>query len=311
MSRPNSITWPLTLALVGLTQIGSSADVPPTVDLSTFYKMGSVVEDRNGDSFADFATARIVMGSPATPGDIVAAANIAARLGLETTAMNIPVSRDVSGPGTGIVVGSGGAKAASLAAADSMTDDLGQGEGRVHFRAGAAPAVFVGGKTDDGTMAAAEYLAARLPYAWDVKGATLEKVGADLKDALKPSGVVVTSLAINDVIVTRQGVRRIVADIKLGTGADLAKARAALTQIAARVPKAETPAMLSYRGVEVLRVTLASGAATAGPGIDIKTAAKAERPQPIARRASGAKEGLDLSTIYSIDGGLGDSDNNL
>ncbi len=39
-----------------------------------------------------------------------------------------------------------------------------------------------------GIMAAAEYVAARLPYAWDMKGAILDKVVADIREALKPSG---------------------------------------------------------------------------------------------------------------------------
>lgn len=302
MSRPNSQTWPLLPALVlaALTRTGTTADVAPVRDLSTFFKVGLVVEDRNGDSFADFANAHFVLPTSPTEGQVVAAANIAARIGLETTAMNIPVSRGASGPGVGISI-------ATAKGPEAIT--LGADEGLVRFTPGNPGSLLVSGRTDGAIMAAAEYVAGRLPYAWDVKGATLDKVAGEIRDALKPSGIPTPDVAINEAVVGREGVSRLVATVKVGSAADLVKARAALSAIAARPLKATAPPALSYRGIAVLRVRLSAGAALAT--VDIKGVAKPERPQPIARRASGAKEGFDLSTLYSVDGGLGDSDNNL
>ncbi|MEO8499649.1 MAG: M14 family metallopeptidase [Vicinamibacteria bacterium] len=303
MSRSTSRPWPLflALALAALTRTGSTAEAPPPVrDLSTLFKVGLVVEDRNGDSFADFANVRLVLPPSPTEGQIAAAANIAARVGLETTAMDIPVKRGADGPEVAISI-------ATATGPDALA--LGPDEGLVRFMPGAPSSLLVTGKTDAGTMSAAAYVAARLPFAWDVKGATLEKVEADIREALKPAGVIPTDVSINEVLVGSDGVSRLVASVKVGSGAELVKARAAMTAIAARLPGLKTPPPLSYRGVTSLRVALASGAAHAT--VDIKGAAKPARPQPIARRASGAKDGLDLSTIYSIDGGLGDSDNNL
>ena len=302
MSRPNSRSWPFTLALAlaALTRTGSTAEAPAVRDLSTFFKVGLVVQDRNGDSFADFANARFVLPSSPTEGQIVAAANIAARIGLETTAMDIPVGRGATGAGVAISI---------TTATGPEALALGADDGLVRFTPGDPGSLLVTGKTDTSIMAAAEYVAARLPYAWDVKGATIEKVAGDIREALKPSGVSLTDVAINEAVVSREGVSRLVASVKVRSAADLVKARAALTAITTRLPNAPAPPALSYRGVTTLRVALTAGAARAT--VDIKGVAKPEKSQPVARRASGAKEGLDLSTFYSIDGGLGDSDNNL
>jgi hypothetical protein len=302
MTDRHARLWSLGLALLlaGATRQSHGADAAPPQDLSSLFKVGLVVQDRNGDSFADFANVRFVLPASPTAGQVAALANIAARVGLETTAMNIPVDRGTSGPGLSVVVGS--ASPAEVAA-------LGPDEGLIRFTAGEAPSLLVVGKTDAGVMAAAEYVAARLPHAWDVKGATLEKVVADVKEAIKPSGATLTEVTIREVVASRLAAARVVVGVALPTASDLAKARTTLAGIAARLPKAGAKDALSYRGVTTLRVVLASGPTKAT--VDIKGVAKPERPQPLARRASGAKEGLDLSTFYSIDGGLGDSDNNL
>ena len=301
MSYLHPTALPLTVAigLAGLTQTSHSAEPVTASNLSTVFKVGSLVEDRNGDSFADFANVRFVLPPAPTSGQIVAAANIAARIGLETTAMDIPLRRG-EGPGVAIEV---------MAAVGPSAAALSDEEGLVRFSPGASASLLVAGRTDAGTMAAAEYVAGRLPYAWDVKGATLEKVAAELKDALKPSGANVSEVSINEVVASREAATRVVAAVTLATPADLVKAQTALRAIAARPASASAPAALSYRGVLTLRVILSSGSRTVT--VDIKGVSKPGMPQPLARRASGAKAGLDLSTLYSIDGGLGDSDNNL
>lgn len=298
-SRTTALPFALALVSAGFSQTSHSAEPASAADLTTLFKMGTIVQDRNGDSFADFANVRFVLPAAPTSGQIVAAANLAARVGLETTAMNIPVKRG-DGPEVAIEVGAAkGPGAATLA----------EGEGVVRFTPGDSPSLLVSGRTDAGTIAAAEYVAGRLPYAWDVKGPTLEKLAADLKDALKPSGAAVSAVSINEVVASHEGATRVVATVACTAPADLVKARAALRAIDLRPTNAAVPPVLSYRGVMTLRVILNSGTQTAT--VDIKGVAKPERPQPVARRASGAKEGLDLSTLYSIDGGLGDSDNNL
>src|SRR5690348_9966256 len=60
-------------------------------DLSTLFAPGQLLQDKNGDGFVDFVNARIVLGEKPAAGDVSAAADIAARLGFETMAMNLPL----------------------------------------------------------------------------------------------------------------------------------------------------------------------------------------------------------------------------
>jgi hypothetical protein len=298
-THPRTGRLGLALAIAALSGGGQGAETPvPTIDLGSLFKLGATLLDTNGDTFADAAAVRFVLPPHPTAAQIAAAANVAARIGHETSAMDIPVQRDGAGPGIAITVGP-----ASAAEATGLKDD----EGHVQFIA-AKSSLFITGRTDEGTLAAGEYVAARLPYAWDVKGATLSKVASDIQETLRLAGVVPSSIELSEAVVTRQGVSRLVASIRLASGADMSKAKEALSRIASRLPQS-SPRALSYRGVASLRLHLTSSAVSAV--INIKTAEKPDSPKPISRRTSGAKEGLDLSTLYAIDGALGDSDNNL
>src|SRR6266852_436588 len=61
------------------------------LSLSELFKPGVVFQDRNGDGVVDFVDARIVLAESPSASELAAAADIAARLGYETTAMNLPV----------------------------------------------------------------------------------------------------------------------------------------------------------------------------------------------------------------------------
>ena len=89
----------LGLAVALAAPFGSSAQdaadsiVPPT-DIRDVFATGYMLEDRNGDEVVDFVNVRIVL--PASPGEahVTAAANLAARLGYETSAMDLRTQRD-------------------------------------------------------------------------------------------------------------------------------------------------------------------------------------------------------------------------
>src|ERR1700676_3181693 len=73
-------------------------------DLATIFTPGDVLQDRNGDGIVDFVNARIVLGEKPSAADVSAAADVAARFGFETMAMNLPV---LSGPDAAESKGSG------------------------------------------------------------------------------------------------------------------------------------------------------------------------------------------------------------
>jgi hypothetical protein len=80
--------------IVGAGAIGRTApaEIGPAA-LADFFKPGVVWQDRNGDGAIDFVDARIVLPEQPTSAELAAAADVAARLGFETSAMNIPVVR--------------------------------------------------------------------------------------------------------------------------------------------------------------------------------------------------------------------------
>jgi hypothetical protein len=68
------------------------ADVPPApASLSEFFTPGVIFQDRNNDGVIDFVAAQIRLSDHPTPAEIAAASDVAARLGFETSAMNLPI----------------------------------------------------------------------------------------------------------------------------------------------------------------------------------------------------------------------------
>ena len=59
--------------------------------LATLYELGGAVADTNGDGVADRLRARVVLGDSPSAAEVAAAADIAARLGFETMALNLPL----------------------------------------------------------------------------------------------------------------------------------------------------------------------------------------------------------------------------
>src|SRR5262245_14390444 len=81
------------VALLALSagRVGRTDTPPPS--LADFFRPGVVFQDRNGDGAVDFVDARIALAEHPTAGELAAAADVAARLGFETSAMNLPVPR--------------------------------------------------------------------------------------------------------------------------------------------------------------------------------------------------------------------------
>src|SRR5512132_985406 len=68
--------------------------------LSELFAPGVVFQDRNADGAIDFVDARIVLPEQPTSGELAAAADVAARLGFETSAMNLPMDATKPQPDT-------------------------------------------------------------------------------------------------------------------------------------------------------------------------------------------------------------------
>ncbi len=175
--------------LLGATAVPAAAQPPaePARDLTSAFTPGWLVDDRNGDEVIDFVDARIVIAVSPSPADVAAAANVGARLGWETSALDLGLLDRENG---------------------GVTDgELGPGEGAVsvvamdaRFRAGG---LRITGGDATGLLAAAAYLSGRYPNLWSVDGDTWSDAAERLRDIL----IEVDSAAVDSV-----RVRRIVVD---------------------------------------------------------------------------------------------------
>jgi len=158
---------------------GRPADAGASAPARTFDLTNALsIDGWYGDAYADLIPDRIdttiILGGAA---DSLAAAHIAARLGLETTGITLPLTRVAEKVRTPerelspILVGRSNALIDRLVKiGKARLDDLQPGEGAVQIvpkAFGNATATLVAGADAAGTEAAATYLARRVPYVWD------------------------------------------------------------------------------------------------------------------------------------------------
>jgi hypothetical protein len=148
-----------------------------------FSGTGSGVADVNHDGLPDDVTARIIVPAAATSEDVEAAANIAGRLGYETTSLTLPlVFRDSDVPEAPairlpILVGRENSFVRRLV--ERGVVDLGllrPGQGIIALvpsPLGGRSGLVVAGADDAGTLAAGVELGARVPRLWNMTGVTL------------------------------------------------------------------------------------------------------------------------------------------
>ncbi len=299
------------------------ADVATPADLAAVFASNGLVEDTNGDGVADRVRAHLVLPDYPSAAVVAAGADIAARLGFETMAMDLPMTGAPSSPLTvrvhpvdaawpGIFWMPGPPRAA---------------EGVIAARQlGRQVEVLVGGGDADGTIAAARTFAARLPFLWDPKGADLGTLGKDLSQWLAAQGVegatvVVEGLSVRAGATALDAVgvglrvadpvahRRVVAALRALARSRTAPATRQGAATAAPAPTA--PPALSYPGVGRLALRVEAGSLSTVVEIPRVAAPETPADPPARRPGAGAKDQFDLSTLYSIDGGLGDSDGNL
>ena len=84
------------------------------MDLATLYDLGNLVVDTNADSVPDLVNASLILGQTPSISETAAAAEISARRGFETMAMNLPIQRGISAEGILIVIGRSGLSASGL-----------------------------------------------------------------------------------------------------------------------------------------------------------------------------------------------------
>ncbi len=343
MTPPRNRFTPLLLVILivaiswhGRDQVGATPQAAGSspAGLESVFEAGLLLEDRNGDTHIDFVSARLVLADGSDPAEIAAAADIAARLGFETSSMDLPLAGDPTSGLTSVVVGNAALTRVRIDSEDLfLHTESGDGVIALHGEPG-SEILLVVSDTPAGTRAAAAVLAGRLPHVWDLDGPTL----ADLCDAvatiLSSADVETLTVRVPRLVVAANGsaLQRLEIDVTVVAGT-LEAAALALEEAAreerelgaaqekeAGAPEEEkeeeeVPAGLLHSGLRTMQVTLR---ATDGQervveisGPDVEEITEDDRAEAGRRPGPESKSDLDLANLYGNAGLLGDSDSNL
>lgn len=212
--------------LFASSHLEAQAVTPPT-DLRDVLAKGFLVQDRNGDGLVDFVPARVALAPRPHSAAVAAAANLAARLGYETTALDPGLAADGARNAPIVMVGD---------PASARAADLGPAQGAFALLPTDATAP-LGGVTLDGAdatglLAISGYVAARYPAVWTVRGVTWTEVVQRYSRYLEQEGVPGTVRLARIVVQDRRpGVARAGLQVQLADAAALARARAVLARL--------------------------------------------------------------------------------
>lgn len=307
------------------------------LDLAAFFSPRGLTRDGNGDGIADTVAARVIV--PAIPAleDSTAAANVAGRLGFETSSLSLPlVLRDNSvsqpaGVEIAILIGRTNSFVRKLVErGDISLAGLKPGQGliaAVRSPLGGGDGLVVVGGDDKGTLAAANVLAARLPRLWNMTGVTVTGVTDQVTRYLRAKGIEARQAAITSITVDsdRRGIAGVHVRASIAPN-ESARALKAVEDLERAHRRGLEPQTLNF--AEIARMTIelwtdrgAAGRAdvaraglnarTLTPPIDpneLATDSPGERGRP-AEEAAAARPGktFDLSNPYSISGWYGDA----
>ncbi|MEX2283203.1 MAG: M14 family metallopeptidase [Gemmatimonadota bacterium] len=202
-----------TLQIAGALTVAAQA---PPRDLRNAFTAGYILQDRNQDDVIDFVRARIVLPARPSAAELAAAANIAARLGYETSALDLGLAVANAQPAASydlpvIVVGS----PAWLAAATSSRSTLGPGQGALAFLAPGSVLRAGGLQLDandaSGLLAIAGYVSARYPSIWGLRAQSHADVVDRVQRYLVQEGAAGADVLLDRIVVEdgRAGVSRV------------------------------------------------------------------------------------------------------
>lgn len=325
----------LALALGVDVAVTTRAQAPAAraLDLAALFGPGGVVRDTNGDGLADRVAGRLVVPAAPSVEDALAAANIAARLGFETTALTLPLVRRDSDPDATavdlpILLGRSNRFVRDLDGPAALgLAGLTPGQGliaAVTAPGGNGPALVVAGADDKGTLAAAHVVAGRLPRVWNMTGVTLASVATQVREYLTAQGIPSAGATVTSVVVDaeKRGIAAVRVRVALGAG-QASRAARALETLDGQHRRGLAPQTLNFAEIAATVVQFEGGgptgaatvaraglnARTLTPPIDpneLATDSPGDRGRPAEASAARGKP-FDLATPYSIDGWYGDA----
>ncbi|MFB0543936.1 MAG: hypothetical protein ACETVR_04060, partial [Candidatus Bathyarchaeia archaeon] len=168
-------------------------------------------------------------------------------------------------------------------------------------------ALIISGGDNKGTESAANYMAARIPYVWELDGIRLEDVEKGVNEFLSDEGITVDSCNTLGIVVedSREEVKKLKLSIHFEEDETLLLAEEVLLRLASAHSRGERGNKLSYPSVALLHLRLKSQRLV--KEIELPRVGEGGRraPSPEERRISPRE--LSLSKLYSVEGLLGAS----
>jgi hypothetical protein len=313
-----------------------------TPGLEAIFDDGPLFQDQNGDGLVDYVHGHVVLGSDPSDVDVAAAANVAARIGFETSSIDLPITRQSDG--VTIAVGRSALEELGISS-DALGVDLEPGLGVVTLLNDVTPSTLViAGGDNVGTAAAALAFGARAPHVWDPDGTTYADVAEGTRTILATSEVEEVEARVARIVVEHDtpGLHRLDLELRVPAGdferAEQILREAAVTddestdeaevegQVGDEADEAEVepwaeeeavedadahkPPSLHVEGLRLLRIILTAPGAE--PVVIHVTGTEESPAQATGRRPGGGdKEDLDLSNLYTTGGFFSDNDRNL
>lgn len=168
----------LAVSVVTSPFLGAAQESPPVegaFGLESLYRIGAALADENGDGFPDRLRAAVGLPDSPNESEVAAGIGIAARLGLETMALDLPLP----------------AEAPVMIRIERAASGLAAGRGAVRLDAGAdgGATVTVRGGDEAGLRAAAGWLAGRAPLVFRAGGAALPDLADRIGEVLTEAGI--------------------------------------------------------------------------------------------------------------------------
>ena len=301
--RPIYITAALTSWLLsGTVFYGQQAK--PETSIENIFQMGLMIQDTNGDQIADAICGHVIVPRSPSAAENTAAANFAARLGYETSALTLPVviaataqiAKSCPAEKANLWIGREAWYAAANTVADQEIAQFQIGEGGVF----SVPGGFLIAGSDSGLLAAADAYSSRAPYQWSVQGEKLQAIARIINTRLENQKVDAT---VELVAVTYQsgqpGIRRAV--LQVAGSADMAAVQKALDAVEGESPlRAITAREVELRMATGLPLVLSGGGVRVGAGTQVATS-----PAETGARGGDTTEPprlLDLHELFGIHG---------
>ena len=282
-------------------------------DIGSMFEIGALLDDTNNDGFPNYVNAALIMSRNPSPTEIQAASEISLRLGFETMAMDLPIHR-----------GFGSSKIPIFIGTESLAENvsykyrpdlsvLRSGQGHIEIiEVNNQQQILLAANDKEGLIDAARVFAGILPHSETISSTKLDEISTDIQNALKAAGVAQSTVSLTKVLTTAEqlGIHSVSLQVKVNS-ADSIISRSAIEELIS--PKEETSQptkkhdLLRYKGIALVEVNLQGGTS-----FQIENSQEPPVPGPIpSRPGRSAKNSLDLSNIYTSDGILGDSDNDI